>query len=383
MMKKLIITAIILISLCSGVYSLDYTTAPSPYFVHDMEVFFFEFYDSMMTSKNPFKLGGNAILAAQRYLAGLLLEVPIYSDNANTSVSVMGGYAFQAAGDGKGDLNFLSNNNIAASHIGALTWYGSNHFIRVGYIYGAYTLDDDGVYLKNGVPTYFTSNDRYFNYHTRELDDSNGANRLYDDPDITYHRALFELDWDIGALVLRSLVATSLRTAPAFSRTGLDFSFAANQYSIMPYFCSTLDVEGIEKFSIYQVGVYQKIVSSRIASRSSMIFRSPMRTFGDVLELWQVHLDANYSHIPDTDVAEGRNDYFVRFELIVAMLSASCWWNQDAGIGTGGGVNFYLDDNTRIWYTFKYNSYVSLPLYQRAITDKGYSFEWGCTVSIK
>ncbi len=384
-MTRKTITALVVFAIfafTAPVAALDYTTPPSPYFVHDTEVFFFEFYDSIMATRKPFKLGGSAILTAQQYLAGLLCEVPVYKTDSGQSYTIMAGYAFQASGDGNPDIQFLASNNIAATHIAALSWYGKKNYLRAGYIYGTFTLDDDGVYLKNGKPTPFDgAGDDYYNYAVRELDASNGYNRLYKDPDVSYHRLLAELDWDLDFLVLKALVATSIVKAPAFSRTATELSFWGRRYMLTPYFCSTMDVEGEHKFSAYQGGVFQRL-SSRALAGSSGILAHNLDSYSSIASLWRVQLDANYTRIPETAIAEGRNDVYVKLEFLLAMLSAQGWWNQESGFGAGGGVNYYADGGVRLWWALKYNSFAAMPLYKRVVNEKGYSFEWGCMMAM-
>lgn len=385
-MKKFNFAAIVVTAfiLCGtpGLYAGDYTTPPSPYFVHDNEVFFFEFYDSMMGTNKPLKIGANAILTAQQYLAGLLFEIPVATTNSGNNFTVLAAYAFQSGGDGEKDLDFLCNNNISATHIAALTWYGDKYFVRAGYIYGAFTLDDDGVYMENGRPVvYDSTTGDYFNYGVKELEDTTGGNRLYSDPDITYHRMLFELNWDFKYLLLKTLLATDVINAPAFTRTGTEFGFFSNRYTVMPYFCSTYDVEGIHELSIFQGGIYQGIKSERLKG-SNDISRQVVSSFSDMIALWQLRIDANYAHVPDTALTCERDDFYAKLELMLAVISLQCWWNNDTGFGAGGGVNMYVEDVVRMWYNFKYNSYIQAPLYRRSVNDEGYSFEWGCAVSM-
>ncbi|MCP4135340.1 MAG: hypothetical protein GY754_30505 [bacterium] len=378
--KKSILILLLFLAVSSAAEA-KLTTPPSPYFVHDMEVFFFEFYDRMMLTRTPSKIGMTAILTAQQYLCGLIVEVPVYEISRDNKFSLMGGYAFQASGDGKSNNDFLANNNIAATHVAAASWYWKKHYVRLGYIYGAFTLDDDGKHYVNGVETDYdnSTGSRYFNYGTRELTSSTGFKRLYQDPDITYHRMLVETDWDLGVLVLKALLVFNFMDAPPFTRTGLEFNFFNKTYLVTPYLCTTNDVEGIEEFNIYQFGVHQSLKSEKMAqgsSGSSSIFQ-----LENLPKLWNVLLDVNYTRVPATSVGDDRHDFYIDLELRLSILYAASWWNNHAGFGVGGGVNIDMDDDMKMWFGLKYNSFIRTPIYKRSINDKGYSFEWGCIAS--
>jgi len=364
----------------SSLYAQSYTSPPSPYFVHDVEVFFFEFYDSVMKEKGDLKVGANAILTAQQYLAGLIFEVPVYQMSKDSRFTVLGSYAFQSCGDGKATNKFLANNNIAATHVIGGSWYGKKHFLRVGYIYGAFTLDDDGNYYGtdfNQEPT----GPYYFNYGVQELTGSTGYKRIYSDPDITYHRLLLELDWDFDFLILKALLLTNLMEAPAYSRTGTEFSLLKGRYRVMPYFATTADIEGKRNFNIYQVGVTQTLYSDRALKREQTGKDWTGYKWANILQDWKLQFEANYAYVPGTSLlyADQRHDAYLRIEAFLYLLSGSIWYNQDSGVGAGAGVNFKIDKSATIWYKFKYNSFIEAPLYKRNINEKGYSFEWGCT----
>ena len=113
-----------------------------------------------------------------------------------------------------------------ATHIAGVSWYGKKNYARVGYIYGALTLDDDGHYYVNGVDTrYDSTTEDYFNYPTRELEGSTGFKRIYSDPDITYHRMMVELEFEFDFLILKALSVLNITKKPAFTRTGGEFNF--------------------------------------------------------------------------------------------------------------------------------------------------------------
>lgn len=384
-MKKNVITSLLtLIVFCSVAGSRlsaqSYTSPPSPYFVHDVEVFFFEFYDSIMKKKTDYKVGANAILTAQQYLAGLIFEVPVYRPGRDNRFTLLASYAFQSCGDGKEDLDFLANNNIAATHVVGASWYGKKHYLRVGYIYGAFTLDDDGF----GPAGEFnlSTGDVYFNYPVQEATGTTGFRRLYSDPDITYHRLLVELDWDFDFLILKALLLTNIVEAPAYSRTGTEIPLFGGQYRIMPYFATTADVEGRESFAMYQGGVTQTLYSQRALKRERTGQDWTGYKWKNILQDWKLQLETSYTYATDTSLTDKRHDGYIRLEGVLYMLSASCWWNQDSGFGAGFGVKYTPNQEAEIWYRFKYNSFIEAPLYKRSINDKGYSFEWGCSLHI-
>lgn len=254
------------------------------------------------------------------------------------------------------------------------------HYLRVGYIYGAFTLDDDG--HGPGGDFNLSAGDEYFNYSVQELQGTTGFKRLYSDPDVTYHRLLLELDWDFDFLILKALLLTNVVEAPAYSRTGVEFPLFEGRYRVMPYFATTADVEGNYSFNIYQAGAKQTFYSKRALKREETGSDWTGYKWANILQDWKLQLEANYAYVPGTSLTEQRNDGYLRLEAFLYMLSASAWWNQDSGFGTGIGLNFKFGQQAAIWYKFKYNSFVEAPLYKRSINDKGYSFEWGCSAHL-
>ncbi len=358
-------------------------TKPSPYFVHDTEVHFFDLYNRVMDLDSPVKLAANAILTPYQYVADLFGEIPIglQGNSLKTSVArqrssfftIFAGVAFQFHGDGHPDRDFgkfltddgyRPNNNESAIHIIGASYFSKKFMVKLGYLFGVYHLDNT-VWDDASKTQVDAAN--YFNYKSSAMTATSGWDRLYGTPSARYHRLILETDWDIGLMVFHLLTVTNFVKPPAYTRIAPEITITKGKHIVQPYYINTNDIEGRESFYINQIGIKDKYYINR--------------SF-DPLKMIMFNFDMNYTFVKDTDVADGRREFYIMAEYIVYSIGLSAWYNIDNGVGVGLGWILDLNERGRIWIQYKYNSFVSTPVYLRNINDRRWSFEFGFNVAI-
>ena len=380
-MKKLLFLFLLLFPLALSATALK----PSPYFVHDMEVHFFDLYARTMNMDAPSKLAVNGVFTPYYYAADLFFEGVLGLEKhepnqklseivqKKTVFSWMAGMAFLFMGDGHPDNQFpASNQNISNTFLLGGAMYSKDFYLRAGFIYGAYALKDR-VY-DEATGSYQNALD-YFNYDSSTFQTGSGWDRLTN-PDATYTRLLLEMESDLGFVVLKLLSVLGFDLEkPAytfFSSTFYPLALDDKTYSFTPYVSHTRDVEGEEDFGITQVGMDQKIYFYKRFFRSSL---------GDYSDIY-TKLNINYTYAPSTDVAPGKKVWFIENELVWSILGIYTAYNtENEKLGLGLGLIMEDEKKGDLWIRFKYNPYIPIPLYLRDISANDWSIEMGYRIN--
>lgn len=352
-------------------------TQPSPYFVHDMESYFWEIYSQTMQIDAPSKLAVQGIFTPYYYNADFFFEGTFGLKRRDAMMKLseltrkknlltwMAGYAFFAIGDGNPENSFpAANQNIANTFLLGMSYYSKDFMIRAGYIYGAYALKDSVFY--ESTDSYVKDSD-YFNYSSEKFQTGSGFDRLTD-PDSTYSRLLLEFETEFDFLILKLLNVANIKDFknPAFTYFSPGLKLFRGKYFFTPYVALTNDVEGKEDFGMQQYGIKQKIFIKKSWSMKSIY----------------LNFNMNYTTADETSITKERSEFFAEADFVYELWGFSLSYNTETEtVGAGVAFLYSSEYSGDIWIRLKYNPYSASPVYLRNISDKGWSVEMGYRVN--
>ncbi len=384
-MKKKLNYIIILFTLLISTSGFSKTLKPSPYFVHDMEVYFWEVYSRTMELKAPAKIAVQGIFNPSFYSAvlfgegtfGLGKDADSNIENVTQKRSFftwMIGEDFLATGDGHPDNTFpASNQNIGNTFLIGGGYYHKNFLIRAGLIYGVYALKDR---IYDDTSDQYVDASNYFNYDASTYQSGSGFNRLTN-PDGTYTRFLLEFESDFKFIIVKLLNSMNIKEPgnPAFTYIQTSFPMFRKKYYLTPYFSRTSDIEGDLDFKIVQLGLIQKIFIMGLDSWAANSANYHNALYANV--------NMNYTTADETNLTEKKEEFFIETDLVYKYWAISASYNTEKKqMGLGIGFLMYGENMGDLWIRFKYNPYSAQPVYLRNLTDKGWNIEMGYRINL-
>jgi hypothetical protein len=332
---------------------------PSPYFVHDTEVYFWSLYNQTMQIDAPSKASANAIFTPHNYVADLFLDLAIGDWGFTT------GYAFQASSEGHPDSSFPnSNDNLSSIVIVGSSYRTKNINFHFGYLFGSYAIDP---YIYNSSKKDNVYKPKYFNYENKRFESGIGFDRLYANPDAQFHRGYLDFSLTHGEVIFHYLQVFGGGVRPTLTGPMVTFKLFKGKYEVSPYNFYTEDVTGRKNFGIGQWGAKQKYYFQKSRQFTSIFLM----------------MDMNYSKIPETSVTPGRDDFFAEIGFSLYGFTPTVSYNNESSIG--GGLQYLMHFDRPFfdfWVKFKYNPYISTPVYLRDVSDSSWDVEWGFIVGI-
>ena len=383
----------ILILLMFFLYSdekLFSNSKPSPYFVHDAEVYFWDLFIKTTQLDHISKLGLQAEITGSFSASNFFIEAPLHLPKKNETftplselktkrdiISIMIGYGtlFQSDGHPNHKWTNYHQNVIQLPFLGVA--YSSKILsIRLGHLYGMYGLSER---IYDNVSKSYVDASGYFNYSsTSWKDDASGGHPMlkslskdYTAGD-TYNRIHLSGEFTLPWFTIPFGKATNLGLKSSYDYYGIKTKFLNQKYLVNIHVSRSEDLEGDKKFGIIQLGLEQRLILTRTLGALSF-FRINVN-----------YTKFNSTALTDftwTDLKEYDSDrYFYECEFSYGFMYFSMWYNLKNDYGYGFGYVAYQQRLINYYFRVKYNPFTAFPVYKRSLNKDGWSFEIGASI---
>jgi hypothetical protein len=352
--------------------------APSPYTVYDNDMIFWNMYSIMSSPPGISKFGENFLVSDYGIDLAAYIEMPLSAKHRffdPIDLSTEDGPVFSFFFSGGGQIKGNGNPDISIWS-SKMNSYRSNEGRSGAFGAGFYSTI---ITAKAGANFKWYYQPFYVYENGSEVVDPGYFNNKFPGPGkyrmIVQPFAEISIpEWRIIPKLLHVSNADKLSRS-SFTRVSTEIPLLDRKYTVTPYFIYTKDLDGFHSFGAKQAGAQQIIVIDETKETKN----SRLNNY--------ITCDINYTTMNRTVLAPGKNVLFAKADFYYRFVSFSSWYNTETK-NPGFGMTlfaFFRTERTSMPFGieigFKYNPYLTAPLYVRNTVKNGIAGEFNICFS--